>query len=255
MNKIIISDNEISYSNLIGVGSEGRVFKYYNQALKLFYKPTENKLNKLKVLSELNIKNFVMPNQLVFDQYNNFSGFTMPLINLSSDKNLEVRIKNLNTLKEKIYYLKKQEELIKRAHENNIILVDLNPKNFIIDKNDNLITIDTDNYIVNEYKNDIFPTYFYDYYRSKVSNNIDNNIDKLSYTLYLLYMLALERYNSSKLLYYNDDDYIEKYVESLDITSNIKEKILINVSDSKDKVYFDDTIFELESEESFIKCK
>lgn len=255
MNKIIISDNEISYSNLIGVGSEGRVFKYDNQALKLFYKPTENKLNKLKILSELNIKNFVMPNQLVFDQYNNFSGFTMPLINLSSDKNLEVRIKNLNTLKEKIYYLKKQEELIKRAHENNIILVDLNPKNFIIDKNDNLIAIDTDNYIVNEYKNDIFPTYFYDYYRSKVSQDIDNNIDKLSYTLYLLYMLALERYNSSKLLYYNDDDYIEKYVESLDITSNVKEKILINVSDSKDKVYFDDTIFELESEESFIKCK
>ena len=68
-------------------------------------------------------------------------------------------------------------------------------------------------------------------------------------------MLALERYNSSKLLYYNNDDYIEKYVESLDITSNIKEKILINVSDSKDKVYLDDTIDELESESSFIKCK
>lgn len=179
----------------------------------------------------------------------------MPLINLSNDKNLEVRIKNLNTLKEKIYYLKKQEELIKRSHENNLILIDLNPKNFIIDKNDNLIAIDTDNYIVNEYKNDIFPTYFYEYYTSKVSHNIDNNIDKLSYTLYLLYMLALERYNSSKLLYYNNDDYIEKYVESLDITLNIKEKILINVSDSKDKVYLDDTIDELESESSFIKCK
>ena len=68
-------------------------------------------------------------------------------------------------------------------------------------------------------------------------------------------MLALERYNSSKLLYYNNDDYIEKYVESLDITLNIKEKILINVSDSKDKVYLDDTIDELESESSFIKCK
>ena len=196
-----------------------------------------------------------MPKKLVFDQHNNFSGFTMPLINLSNDKNLEVRIKNLNTLKEKIYYLKKQEELIKRAHENNLILIDLNPKNFIIDKNDNLIAIDTDNYIVNEYKNDIFPTYFYEYYTSKVSHNIDNNIDKLSYTLYLLYMLALERYNSSKLLYYNNDDYIEKYVESLDITLNIKEKILINVSDSKDKVYLDDTIDELESESSFIKCK
>ncbi len=255
MDKIIISDNELSYSNLIGMGSEGRVFKYDREALKLFYQPTENKLNKLKVLSQLNIKDFVLPKKLVFDQYNNFSGFTMPLINLSSDKNLEVRIKNLNTLKEKIYYLKKQEELIKRAHENNLILIDLNPKNFIIDKNDNLIAIDTDNYIVNEYKNDIFPTYFYDYYTSKVSHNIDNNIDKLSYTLYLLYMLALERYNSSKLLYYNNDDYIEKYVESLDITLNIKEKILINVSDSKDKVYLDDTIDELESESSFIKCK
>ena len=255
MNKITISDNELSYSNLIGVGSEGRVFKYDREALKLFYQPTENKLNKLKVLSQLDIKDFVMPKKLVFDQYNNFSGFTMPLINLSNDKNLEVRIKNLNTLKEKIYYLKKQEELIKRAHENNLILIDLNPKNFIIDKNDNLIAIDTDNYIVNEYKNDIFPTYFYDYYTSKVSHNIDNNIDKLSYTLYLLYMLALERYNSSKLLYYNNDDYIEKYVESLDIALNIKEKILINVSDSKDKVYLDDTIDELESESSFIKCK
>ena len=103
----------------------------------------------------------------------------MPLINLSNDKNLEVRIKNLNTLKEKIYYLKKQEELIKRAHKNNLILIDLNPKNFIIDKNDNLIAIDTDNYIVNEYKNDIFPTYFYEYYTSKVSHNIDNNIDSI----------------------------------------------------------------------------
>ena len=255
MNKITISDNELSYSNLIGTGSEGRVFKYDKEALKLFYQPTENKLNKLKVLSQLDIKDFVMPKKLVFDQHNNFSGFTMPLINLSSDKNLEVRIKNLNTLKEKIYYLKKQEELIKRAHENNLILIDLNPKNFIIDKNDNLIAIDTDNYIVNEYKNDIFPTYFYEYYTSKVSHNIDNNIDKLSYTLYLLYMLALERYNSSKLLYYNNDDYIEKYVESLDITLNTKEKILINVSDSKDKVYLDDTIDELESESSFIKCK
>lgn len=68
-------------------------------------------------------------------------------------------------------------------------------------------------------------------------------------------MLVLERYNSSKSLYYNNDDYIEKYVESLDITLNIKEKILINVSDSKDKVYLDDTIDELESESSFIKCK
>lgn len=47
-----------------------------------------------------------MPKKLVFDQYNNFSGFTMPLINLSSDKNLEVRIKNLNTLKKKFIILR-----------------------------------------------------------------------------------------------------------------------------------------------------
>ena len=53
----------------------------------------------------------------------------------------------------------------------------------------------------------------------------------------------------------DDIEDIEKYVESLDITLNIKEKILINVSDSKDKVYLDDTIDELESESSFIKCK
>ena len=37
MNKITISDNELSYSNLIGTGSEGRVFKYDKEALKLFY--------------------------------------------------------------------------------------------------------------------------------------------------------------------------------------------------------------------------
>ena len=156
------------------------------------------------------------------------------------------------TLDDKIKYIKMQEELVKKAHQNNIIMCDLNLFNFIL--NDGKIyAIDTDNYKVDGLKNDILPDLYAPYYLFNISHNIDENFDKFALTVNFLSYLKKDFY-FELLYYYNDSfNYLDDYVRSLDIDKRLKEFLLHQISEDPNKEYLGDHIDLVSSNKRFIK--
>ena len=89
------------------------------------------------------------------------------LTNIYSDKTVQNILQSSRLpLRQKIVYLEKVEYLVKNAHYNNIVLNDLNLFNFLVDENDTVKAIDTDNYKVKGYESDINPSLFTDLYNN-----------------------------------------------------------------------------------------
>ena len=115
--------------SLIGEGSEGTIYKYQDYALKYFldYSSLKNKVKKINKLKHLKIDNFCFPIDFVTNN-SAIIGYYMDYIDTRLSMN--ELFKNAS-LDEKIKYLKMQENLVKKAHENNIVICDLNLFNFL----------------------------------------------------------------------------------------------------------------------------
>ena len=148
---------------VLGVGSEGVVYKYKNQAIKMFKSGliNNNKLQKIKLLHNMDLEDFQLPKKLYLNKVYKPVAYSMDYVD--SDKTVQCVLQSSRlSLRQKIVYLKKVEYLVKNAHYNNIVLNDLNLFNFLVDENDTIKVIDTDNFKVKEYESDINPSFFTD---------------------------------------------------------------------------------------------
>ena len=165
------------------------------------------------------------------------------------------KINELKTLKkemfflsinEKMKYLKKLENNMKKAHQNDIVIVDFNYDNFIPSNNE-LLMIDTDNYTYKKYPTNIYPM-LYDFYANKVENKVTPNLDKFIFTLKLLD----SAFDKPVIRYlYNLEDYIER----LPIDKETQEFLKMQLSDSKQKEYFNNYFESFKSETRRLKLK
>lgn len=251
----IITDN--NFENLIGKGYEGSVYNFDdNNVIKVVNDFNENKINKIKLLHDIKLENYIFPNKLVSLDDGTLIGYTMEKVNTNGLKDLQNNINSNITLDKKIKYLKNLEKNLIKAHKIGMTIVDLNYSNFLVNEDDKIIMIDTDNFTYKDYKTDNFPVLYSMLYRSKISSEITPNMDKFSFTMKLLEYLCDESILQFDLINYHPyRKDLEKFVNSLDIPLDVKSMILHNISDDQDKVYFGNTLNKLSSNKTHIYKK
>ena len=235
---------------LLGEGMEGKVFAVDNQkAAKIFLTKTPNKINKIKLLNKKVIDNFYFPKQLLLNKADKPIGYTMDLVLNKKHPNMNVALQNAKDLKEKIKYFKQLENNLKKAHQEGIIIGDFNLENFI-PTSKGLAMIDTDNYAINGYELDTMTMYYY-IYSEKISKELSSNLDKFSFTYKML-----EKILSVSIFYYDlYENEIFNLIKSLDLPPHLIELVLKQISYSKDKVYFGDTLDEFANYGKYILQK
>ena len=241
---------------VLGVGSEGVVYKYKNQAIKMFKSGliNNNKLQKIKLLHNMDLEDFQLPKKLYLNKVYKPVAYSMDYVD--SDKTVQSVLQSSRlSLRQKIVYLEKVEYLVKNAHYNNIVLNDLNLFNFLVDENDTVKAIDTDNYKVKGYESDINPSLFTDLYNNNIGTKISENTDKFSLTLHFFKDLINRRdVNEQKLL--DDYNYIEELIDRVDAPNEFKD-FLYQQLFGKKRMIFPAEYFEMISNdnEQFLKLK
>ena len=241
---------------VLGVGSEGVVYKYKNQAIKMFKSGliNNNKLQKIKLLHNMDLEDFQLPKKLYLNKVYKPVAYSMDYVD--SDKTVQCVLQSSRlSLRQKIVYLEKVEYLVKNAHYNNIVLNDLNLFNFLVDENDTVKVIDTDNFKVKEYESDINPSFFTDLYNNNIGTKISENTDKFSLTLHFFKDLINRRdVDEQKLL--DDYNYIEELIDRVDAPNEFKDFLYQQLLGKK-RMIFPAEYFEMISNdnEQFLKLK
>ena len=227
----------------IGSGVEGLVYDIgNNKVAKIFNKIDLDKMEKIYELKNLKINNFIFPKEIISNDGLPV-GYTMEKINELKTLKKEMFFLSIN---QKMKYLKKLENNMKKAHQNDIVIVDFNYDNFIPSNNE-LLMIDTDNYTCKKYPTNIYPM-LYDFYINKVENKVTPNLDKFIFTLKLLDSVG----DKPVIRYlYNLEDYIER----LPIDKETQEFLKMQLSDSKQKEYFNNYFESFKSEKRKLKLK
>lgn len=253
----IKQENEIKLNKLIGEGSEAVVYSVNkNEAYKKFYYETpyyilQNKKKKLELLNKKNIEGFIKPEQLIYDMQG-FRGYTMALAN-SEITALDILLDEQKTLKEKIELLKKIEVLINNAHNKDVLLIDLNMKNFVLDNNE-VKGIDVDNFMIGDYENDLIPSATYYYYLNKISKEIDPNMDKFAFAINSLMLLSNE-YIVSWHIYKKKYEKFDELLEKLNLPTNFRNYYYEILNNKNNNINLSEVLDEISSEDSFIKKK
>ena len=137
-------------------GGEGLIYKWNNQALKI-YKPHVDKSMKEKKIKALLLKNLprgvVAPTDLVYDSRNQFVGFLMPWLICEEFKRLSNRSfvkSNQITLEFIGRTLLSLLETIQVLHQQGIVIGDLNDTNVSFDLQGNVYFLDTDSWAVDQ---------------------------------------------------------------------------------------------------------
>ena len=240
MDKVILNVRDIRKLNLIGEGSESHVYDYNNQALKLFShriindEIRQNKLNKITKLEELNLDNFIIPHTLAYNAHDDFIGYVMKKIEIDYDLYDFLKSEEI-TLDKKIQLLKKYNELVRKAHQNNITLIDANFWNCLINKDD-IFFIDTDNYKIDNLECDIYPNNFktiyfmlnkklplydYNYDNFQIGIQIFSKFIDLSLGSYLEYPNILKKLDLDKKAYEYFENILFPYEEKMYIDDNL----------------------------------
>ena len=241
---------------VLGVGSEGVVYKYKNQAIKMFKSGliNNNKLQKIKLLHNMDLEDFQLPKKLYLNKVYKPVAYSMDYVD--SNKTVQCVLQSSRlSLREKIIYLEKVEYLVKNAHYNNIVLNDLNLFNFLVDENDTVKVIDTDNFKVKEYESDINPSFFTDLYNNNIGTKISENTDKFSLTLHFFKdLINIRDVDEQKLL--DDYNYIEELINRVDAPNEFKD-FLYQQLFGKKRMIFPAEYFEMISNdnEQFLKLK
>ena len=241
---------------LLGVGSEGVVYKYKNEAIKIFNSGliNNNKLRKIELLHNMDLEDFQLPKKLYLNKVYKPVAYSMDYVD--SNKTVQCVLQSSRlSLRQKIVYLEKVEYLVKTAHYNNIILNDLNLFNFLVDENDTVKVIDTDNFKVKEYESDINPSFFTDLYNNNIGTKISENTDKFSLTLHFFKdLINIRDVDEQKLL--DDYHYIEELIDRVDAPNKFKD-FLYQQLFGKKRMRYPVEYFEMISNdnEQFLKIK
>ena len=146
--------------NELSEGGEAVIYEYKNKLIKVFKDCVDlsDKEEKIKEMLKLNMpKGAVCPKDVVYDSNSGrFIGYIMEKVNngeefkkLCSKKFIKLNNIDVKTVGVMLYELL---NIIKKLHEQNIVIGDLNECNILFDKNYNVYIIDTDSWSVGKNK-------------------------------------------------------------------------------------------------------
>lgn len=240
------------------LGSEGMVYKVGDDAIKLLKRVKgeefmASKEEKVDALIKNPIEGFSNITGKVFNDEGEFVGYSMDFIENKGDvADMCYKFAEHYTLDKKIEFLKKTEELIKKAHSLGYILNDVAIWNFLVTESNDVIGIDTDNFQFDKFKSETTPTYFLPYYQGLTrSEGRDENSDKFSFGLFAFQALMQYPFTNEGLETYRPkSDYLNIHINRLDIPQEAKDELLELISPNKEKEWVSKTLEKMSSSTS-----
>ncbi|MBN2892889.1 MAG: hypothetical protein JXL97_13560 [Bacteroidales bacterium] len=180
----------------INRGGEGKIMLVKNHpdiVAKIFHNPQDNSLeNKLLHLKKLDANVFVTPQEILY-QNNKLVGYTMQFLGSDFFAISTIFSKNF-CQKEKIDFdfkktiAEKLRKAVENAHQNGIIIGDLNQFNILVNLNKDIKIIDTDSFETpTNQHSDVLLEDIRDYL---YNGNVNKNSDYFALSVILFYMLT-----------------------------------------------------------------
>ncbi len=240
--------------NKIGLGAEGTVYKYNDQlALKFFnfFKDRNSymkKFKKIELLSKLKDPNACFPIGLVGYEDEKKEGYFHDLVDTTNGyKNFEL-LNFLNDLKQILEFVIDADLAIQRFHKMGIILGDIKGDNIMINNNNSVKFIDTDNWMYNGYEFDLIPgraTWLSDTFKKEFSP-IDN--DKFVFAI-----MAIQYFvDGSIIRLHKSDNYFKNLIKFMNVSKDVKDGLRLIFSDAKDKPYIGPILKEINPHEKIL---
>ena len=240
----------------IGVGDEGRVFRYDdNIAFKIYHcnQYSQNKIKKIykKVceMFEEDIDSFCFPRGFV-TQGRKVIGFFFEHVEYNEGLRDFDDLEDCDNTSEVLNYILQADRAIQEAHEKGIIIGDIKGDNIMINQEGLIKFIDTDNYIYHDYDFNIAPSRFHWLNIMYEHNNdpIDNDI--FVFSLMTLFLLTKD----PVFILHHNKTLLDRTISCLDVDSEIKDGLQLIFSDAHNKPYIGD-ILKLFDEDGLAKIK
>lgn len=228
----------------IGYGSEGSVYNYNDEyalktfslfrAMEYFYKErVDLKFKKVEEMTKLNDKSICFPKGILGYRDQFMEGAYYPLIKYIPGRKDFDDLQNFDDVDEKIDMLIKGDNLLIRAHQLGLVIGDVKEDNIMITEDGNPILVDVDNCAFGDYGFDLFPdrASLYETLYGHEGKYTDNDI--MLYTLMVLRIIFSEK----NFCFGESRENLEKLVNNLDVSGEIKKYITLLLSDAKDKPY------------------
>lgn len=167
-------------SGNIYLTEDGRILKMFTSNSFTYIKDREETL---KVIKNIDVPEVVKPKHLVY--YDGiFVGYIMEY--LPEGESLSV-LGEKYSFEEKIDRIKTIEEVMKKLHEKNIYICDLNPDNIFFDKNNKIKLIDCDAFVVKE---NAINNEIEEKYRDPFNRIVSKNTDIYAFAITCLQLLT-----------------------------------------------------------------
>lgn len=189
-----IDPSSIDYKSLVIIKkiSTGRSADLYltsnNEALKMFTSTSftflKDREETLKELKKLDIKEVIKPKQLVYFD-GSFVGYIMEYVPVGDSI---VKLKdNKYNFEEKIEIIKKIEDVMRKLHNKNIYICDLNPDNIYVDDKSDIRLIDCDSFVI---KDNVLNDKISYQYRDPINKYVSKETDMYAFALTALQILV-----------------------------------------------------------------
>ena len=148
---------KLSDKNFIGEGGQAKVFKYNNQAIKIYHNINDMiPVKKIQELQKINLPNVLAPKELVYNERNKICGYTMDFVDSTYPicRLFTKSFKKQNSISPKdiVEFIKKMQETIVKIHDSNCIVVDMNEMNVLASHDFKTpLFIDVDSYQTKNY--------------------------------------------------------------------------------------------------------
>ncbi len=163
---IFINKKPIVLTTIVGIGGEGKVYEISNEIVAKIYnrrRLTKTRAQKISLMASKRINDYSIcwPIDEIRNKEGFIVGYTMKRCNgkpistlyrgMNITKSLYPNYTYIDSIDISINILKK----IQKLHYNNILLGDINDRNFVIDESMNVYFIDTDSYQLEDYSCDV----------------------------------------------------------------------------------------------------
>lgn len=228
----------------IGYGTEGEVYRYDDKyalkrfslfrAMEYFYERNlELKFSKIEEMTKLHDESICFPVGILGFKDMFMEGCYFNLVDYEPGKKDFEDLSEYFDRDERIDLLIKGDEVLRRIHNMGMIIGDVKEDNIMIDKNNNPIFVDVDNYAYGYYPFSLFPDRITVYERMHGHEGKCRDCDIMLYTLMSLRMIFSDKDFTFSESYEN----IMAKVRLLDLNDEIREYIELILSDSIDKPY------------------
>lgn len=238
---ILIINEDQTYVDYpqIGCGDEASVHKYNDDiAFKIFSfirdkTKLPRKYEKIELLGKIQDESACLPIGLVGYENELKEGYYCNLVKYNNATKDFTKLEFLHDMKRILNYIIQADEAIRRFHKMGFILGDIKDDNIMIDINDKVKFVDTDNWMYGDYGFDVVPGRIF-----WLSSTYNKEFSLLDNDRFVFTIMALQLFIENTVIsFHRNDLYFKKLIEYMDVSPEVKDGLRIILSDAHNKPY------------------